>query len=195
MLFWFRLHKTAESLKLAIHQGRRLLRGARADLHGPCDHGDSAVARAQGDRCHCFTGRAGRRLPFVLQRQIPMVLPVRKTTEIPHLLFFFGGRCPCCCRSCLPCSLLSTTGAHGSDSAEMRGGAAGAASFVVVDVAEIIQRRAVSRTVKVPQTQFIAGVCGHSPSQQKRVSSAGYGGDEGFLSFFKPFFALRPSGR
>ena len=37
----------------------------------------------------------------------------------------------------------------------------------------------VLRTVKVPQIQFIAGVCGQSSSQQRRVRfQQGYGGDE-----------------
>ena len=43
----------------------------------------------------------------------------------------------------------------------MLGGAAGAVP-AVVDVPVIKQRRRVSRTVKVPQIQFIAGVSGHS---------------------------------
>ena len=53
--------------------------------------------------------------------------------------------------------------------------------FVVVDVPVTMQRRLVSRTVKAPQIQFIAGVGGHVSSQQRRLASAGYGGDEGFF--------------
>ena len=48
------------------------------------------------------------------------------------------------------------------------GGAASAVP-VVVDVSVIMQRRWVSRTVESPQIQFIAGVCRHSSSQQRRV--------------------------
>ena len=43
-------------------------------------------------------------------------------------------------------------------------------------------------TVEVPQIQFIAGVSGHSSSQQRRVRfQHGYGGDEGFLALFCHF--------
>ena len=38
-----------------------------------------------------------------------------------------------------------------------------------LDVAMILQRQVVSRTVEVPQTQFIARVCRHSSSQQRRA--------------------------
>ena len=53
----------------------------------------------------------------------------------------------------------------------------------------------VSRTVEVPQIQIIAGVCGHSRSQQRRVCfQRGYGGGEGFFwRFFRIFRA--PPGR
>ena len=45
-------------------------------------------------------------------------------------------------------------------------GAAGAVP-AILDVLVIMQRQGgVSRTVKVPQIQFIAGVSGHSSSQQ-----------------------------
>ena len=47
----------------------------------------------------------------------------------------------------------------------------------------IMQRRSVSRTVEVPQIQFIAGVSGHSCSQQRWIRFLrGYGGGEGFFS-------------
>ena len=62
----------------------------------------------------------------------------------------------------------------------------------VVDVPVIMQRRFVS-TVEVPQIQFIAGVGGHSSSQQRWAlgfHSGGYDGDEGFFGLFRPFFAL-----
>ena len=40
-------------------------------------------------------------IPFVPQRQIPMVQTIQQTTDTPQLLFVFrwsfsGGRCPCC---------------------------------------------------------------------------------------------------
>ena len=38
-----------------------------------------------------------------------------------------------------------------------------------LDVAVMMQRRGVLHTVKVPQTQFIARVSGHSSSQQRQV--------------------------
>ena len=47
--------QTAENCGIsavAVHQGRQLfLRDAQADSHGPCDHGDSPVARGYGGRC------------------------------------------------------------------------------------------------------------------------------------------------
>ena len=44
---------------VAVHHGRRhSLRGADADPHGPCDHGESPVACGQGGRCPCYAGRA-----------------------------------------------------------------------------------------------------------------------------------------
>ena len=62
--------------------------------------------------------------PVVLQRPVPVVLPVRKTIETPQLQCVAWWSMPLLCRSCLPCPLLCTTGALGSDSAEFRGGAA-----------------------------------------------------------------------
>ena len=71
----------------------------------------------------------------------------------------------------------------------------------------IEQRRRVSRPVKVPQIEFIAGVSGHSSFATDWTHSAncaafslgavygGCGGDDVFLVYFRPFFALRPSGR
>ena len=72
--------------------------------------------------------------PFVPRRQIPIVLPVRKTIETPQLQYVSWWSMPLLCRSCLLCALLFTTGAHGSDSAEICGGSAVAVP-PVVDVA------------------------------------------------------------
>ena len=85
---------------------------------------------------------AGRRFPVVVQRQIPMVLPFRKTTETPQLQHLPGGRCSCCAGR-VPCPLLSTS-AHGSDPAEIRGGSAVAVP-PVVDVAVFCSDKFVSR--------------------------------------------------
>ena len=57
-------------------------------------------------------------------RQIPMVLPVRKTIETPQLQYVPWWSMLLLCRSCLLCPLLFATGANGSDSAEIRGGVA-----------------------------------------------------------------------
>ena len=35
-------------------------------------------------------------IPFVPQKLIPTVQTIQQIMEIPHLLFVFGGRCPCC---------------------------------------------------------------------------------------------------
>ena len=59
--------------------------------------------------------------PVVPQNQISTVLPVRKTIETPQLQCVVWWSMPLLCRSCLPCPLLSMTGAQGSDSAEFRG--------------------------------------------------------------------------
>ena len=66
----------------------------------------------------------GRRPPFVLQRQIPMVLPVQKTMETPQLQSVRWSMSLCAGRA-MPFVVL--TGAHGSDTAENCGGAAVAA--------------------------------------------------------------------
>ena len=73
---------------------------------------------------------------------------------------------------------------------ESRRGAAGAVP-AVMDVPVNMQGRWVSRTVKVPQTQFIAGVAGHSSSQQRRARfQRGMAAMRVVLVFFRPFFAL-----
>ena len=59
----------------------------------------------------------------------------------------------------VPCPLLCSTSAHGSDPAEILGDAAVAVSLTVMDVLVIMQRRWVA-TVEVPQIQFIARVGG-----------------------------------
>ena len=51
-------------------------------------------------------------IPFVAQRQIPMVQTSVQTTEIPQLPFVFRWSMSLLCRSCLPYPLLSTTGAQ-----------------------------------------------------------------------------------
>ena len=68
------------------------------------------------------------------------------------------------------------------------------AVLAVMDVAVIIQRLVVvSRTVEVPQIQFIAPICGHSSSQQRQVRTvqtvqlspwvAVYGGEAAMMGF------------
>ena len=51
-------------------------------------------------------------IPFVAQRQIPMVQTFLQTTVIPKLPFVFRWSMSLLCRSCLPYPLLSTTGAQ-----------------------------------------------------------------------------------
>ena len=81
-----------------------------------------------------------------------------------------GGRCPCCAGR-----------RSGSSSSWTRS----------LTCPLVVQRPGSQRTVKVPQIQFIAGVCGHSSSQQRRVRfQQGYGGDEWFFGLFLTFFAL-----
>ena len=66
----------------------------------------------------------GRQPPFVPQRQIPMVLPVQKVIETPQLQLVRWS-VPLLCRS-FHARRCATTRAHGSDTAENCGGAAGA---------------------------------------------------------------------
>ena len=71
---------------------------AEADPHGPdclSDHRDSPVA-SHGVRCPVVQGVLVVDIPVVVQRPIPMVLPVWKTKETPLCSTFPGGRCPCC---------------------------------------------------------------------------------------------------
>ena len=50
----------------------------------------------------------------------------------------------------------------------------------------------VQKTAEVPHVQFIDKVVAVPVDN---LLFGGYGGDEGLLAFFRPFFALRPSGR
>ena len=50
----------------------------------------------------------------------------------------------------------------------------------VQKTAEVLHAQFIDKVVAVPVDNLLIG---------------GYGGDEGFLVFFRPFFALRPSGR
>ena len=89
---------------------------------------------------------------------------------------FPGGRCTCCAgRAFFP--VVVTTGAHGSDSAEIRGGSTVA---VPSQLWTSPYYAATSRlaTVKVAQIQFIAGVSRHfqSPQRQVRTVAAVDGG-------------------
>ena len=58
-----------------------VFRGAQADSHGPCDHGDSSVAVLErGDRCPWYAGRAGSSKSFARceQRQVPSAAAVHQ---------------------------------------------------------------------------------------------------------------------
>ena len=69
---------------------------AEADPHGPdclSDHRDSPVA-SHGVQCPVVQGVLVVDIPVVVQRPIPMVLPVWKTIETPLCSTFPGGRCP-----------------------------------------------------------------------------------------------------
>ena len=96
-------------------------------------------------------------IPFVPQRQFPMVQTIQQTTEIPQMPFVFRWSMTLLCRSCLPYLLLSTTGAQGSHSAENRRGPAVAVHQVrrqfPVAVHKLIPKVLV--TMGIPQLQFI----------------------------------------
>ena len=119
---------------------------------------------------------------------------VQKTGEIPQVQFLVKVDDARCC---------STTGAEVRDRAE-NGGISAVCSALTRWSMSLLCRfidgygrrcdhAATSglATVKVPQTQFIAGVGGHSSPQQRRSCfQQGMCGDEGFLYLFRPFFAL-----
>ena len=72
-----------------------------------------------------------------------------------------------------------------------------------IDGVDVMQRRGVLHTVKVPEIQFIAGVSGPSccATEVQPVLLAAWGlhmtvgGDEVVFQSLRTFFALRPSGR
>ena len=103
-------------------------------------------------------------IPFVPQRQFPMVQTIQQTTEIPQMPFVFRWSMPLLCRSCLPYLLLSTTGAQGSDSAEIRRGPAVAVHQVRRHLPVVVQKLIpkIIVTMEVPQLQFIDRSCSSS---------------------------------
>ena len=93
-------------------------------------------------------------IPFVVQRQIPMVQTSLQTTEIPQLPFVF--RCSMSLL-CLPFPLLSTTGVSGLDFAVYSGGPAVAVDQGRRQFPVVVQRPIpmVLMTMEIPQLQFI----------------------------------------
>ena len=104
---------------------------------------------------------------LVVQVQFPSA-SAEETAELPQLQLVEA------LDKVVACPLCATTGAA-------------VAQFIkVVDVPVIMR-------VDAPQIQFIAGVGGHSSSQQRQVlgfQQGGYGGDEGGFRGFPHFFAL-----
>ena len=124
----------------------------------------------------------GRRLPFRAAETDPHSLACSEDHGDSADAVCFLVVAVLLCRSCLLSPLLSTTGAHGPDSAE----------FVEVPQSQFLRlwtslycaATSCLATVKVPLIQFIAGVSGHfsRPQRQVRTVSAvhgGPGGDEG----------------
>ena len=76
-------------------------RDAEADPHGPdclSDHRDSPVA-SHGGQCTVVQGVLVVDIPVVVQRPIPMVLPVRTTMESPQLQYVAWWSMPLLCGS------------------------------------------------------------------------------------------------